>query len=142
MVTPSPAWQPANSSAAGRSESIAEVVAHELALLQPGVRADREAAVGLLHEAFREFGASGRVWDRAQIVDSLAADPGDTPAEPEDLQAVMLTDDVILLTYRARRPDRTSLRSSLWVRGEAGWKLLFHQGTVSPWSGMDQSMGD
>ncbi|MCA1846341.1 MAG: nuclear transport factor 2 family protein, partial [Actinobacteria bacterium] len=93
-------------------EAVAEVMAKELALLAPAVRSDRAAVASLLHEAFREFGASGRTWDRSRIVDTLATEPGDTAAEAEEMRAVRLGEDVILLTYRARRPDRVSLRSS------------------------------
>jgi hypothetical protein len=114
----------------GWEGAVREVVEKELALLRPAVRADPQAVVGLLHEEFREFGASGRMWNQAQIAASLAAETGDVAAEAEDLQAVRLADGVVLLTYRARRPDRVSLRSSLWVSGPAGWQLLFHQGTT------------
>jgi hypothetical protein len=93
------------------------------------VRADAAVVTSLLHEEFREFGASGTVWDRPAIVASLASDPGGPTAEAEDLMAVQLADDVVLVTYRARRPDRRSLRSSVWVRGAGGWEVLFHQGT-------------
>ena len=113
-----------------RDDAIAEVIDKELALLQPDVRADPEAVAGLLHDEFREFGASGRTWDRAQTIASLADETGEVWAEAEDMEAVRLADAVVLLTYRARRPDRVSLRSSVWVRGDAGWQLLFHQGTV------------
>jgi len=113
-------------------EAVAEVMAKELALLAPAVRSDRAAVASLLHEAFREFGASGRTWDRSRIVDTLATEPGDTAAEAEEMRAVRLGEDVILLTYRARRPDRVSLRSSLWVHGAVGWQLFFHQGTPCP----------
>jgi probable F420-dependent oxidoreductase len=112
--------------------SVAEVIANELALLRPAVRSDRAAVLRLLHDSFREFGASGRTWDRHEIADALAAEPGTEAAEVEDMQAVRLSPDVILLTYRARRPDRTSLRSSVWVKGPSGWQLFFHQGTTRP----------
>jgi ribonuclease HI len=110
--------------------AVREVVEKEMELLRPAVRADRQMVVGLLHEQFREFGASGRMWNQAEIAASLAAETGDVAAEAEDLQAVRLADDVVLLTYRARRPDRVSLRSSLWVCSPAGWQLFFHQGTI------------
>jgi ribonuclease HI len=116
----------------GWDDVLHEVVEKELALLRPAVRADRQKVLGLLHEQFREFGASGRMWTQAQIVASLAAEPGEVVAEAEDLQAVRLAEDVVLLTYRARRPDRVSLRSSLWVCSPDGWELLFHQGTTCP----------
>jgi ribonuclease HI len=38
--------------------------------------------------------------------------------------------DAILLTYRSTRAGRDALRSSTWIRDDAGtWLLLFHQGT-------------
>jgi hypothetical protein len=41
--------------------------------------------------------------------------------------------EVILLTYRTRRPDRVTLRSSVWRRDAEGrWRLVFHQGTIGP----------
>src|SRR5207302_8154735 len=80
-------------------EAVADVVAKELALLRPAVRGDRAVVDGLLHEAFREFGASGRTWDRSGIADTLATDPGDVAAEAEEMRAVRLGEDVIFLTY-------------------------------------------
>jgi len=117
---------------AGSDRALAEVIAKEFALLDPAVRGDRSAVVGFLHEAFREFGASSRIWDRSEIADALARDPGGVTVEAEDLQAVRLDDHVILLTYRARRPGRETLRSSIWIHGTAGWQLFFHQGTGVP----------
>lgn len=113
------------------SEDLAEVIDKELALLQPGLRSNPEAVLGMLHESFREFGASGRAWDRDEIAAELAEAPG-PGATAQDMRAVRLSDDVVLLTYVARRPDRLSLRSSLWVRGDDGWRLFFHQGTPCP----------
>ena len=109
-------------------EELQGVIEKELALLRPATRSNPEAVLGLLHEGFLEFGASGRVWDRAGIVAALAAGPG-PGAVAEDMRALRLGTDVVLLTYVARRPDRVSLRSSLWVRDDAGWRLVFHQGT-------------
>src|SRR5206468_12132997 len=108
-----------------------EVLAKELSLLRPNVRARPDVVIGLLHESFCEFGASGRSWDRAGVVEALAADPG-VGAEVENMQALRLGPDAVLLTYVARRPDRRTLRSSVWIRAGDGWQLVFHQGTVSP----------
>jgi hypothetical protein len=107
-----------------------QVVASELRLLDPTVRRSRSAAGELLDPEFREFGAFGRVWDRASILDSMAAE--DAPrATADDVAATRVTDDAILVTYRVRRGDRTTLRSSLWRRRDGGpWQLYFHQGTV------------
>lgn len=68
-------------------QSVTEVLAKELALLRPAVRGDRATVVALLHEDFVEFGASGRIWNRAQIADALARDPGDVTPEAEEMRA-------------------------------------------------------
>jgi ribonuclease HI len=109
---------------------LAQVVAAELRLLDPTVRRSRDAAGALLDPDFREFGAFGRVWDRASILDSMAAE--EAPAvTAEGVTASRVTPDAVLVTYRARRGDRKTLRSSLWRRQDGGpWRLYFHQGTV------------
>jgi ribonuclease HI len=108
-----------------------EVVAKELSLLRADTRADAAEVAGLLHDDFREFGASGRVWDRDSVAKALAAEPGDG-AEAHDLDAVRLADNVVLLTYATGPPAGTALRSSLWVRVDGTWRIFFHQGTPAP----------
>jgi len=107
---------------------LARVVALERALLDPAVRAAPGEVLRLLHPEFCEVGASGRVWDREAIVAALAAEPGGG-ASVSRLAARFVSPDVALVTYRAREGDGASLRSTLWVRGEDGWRARFHQGT-------------
>jgi hypothetical protein len=113
------------------ADDVAEVISRELSLLQPAVRSNPHAVLSLLHDEFREFGASGRTWDKGEIAAALADEPG-PGAEARDVQAVPLGADVVLVTYVARRPDRDTLRSSVWVRDLGGWRLFFHQGTSCP----------
>jgi ribonuclease HI len=105
-----------------------EVVALELRLLDPGVRADCGEVERLLHPEFREIGASGRLWDRESMVAALAEDPG-TGATASEMEARVVDDGVVLVTYVAESAAGRSRRSSVWVRGEDGWRVLFHQGT-------------
>ena len=107
--------------------SLDEVVALELSLLDPEVRRSPERVERLLHPDFREFGASGHAWDREAIVASLAAQPGTGWAATE-VDAREVSGGVVLVTYRTAG----SLRSSLWVDGPDGWRILFHQGTPVP----------
>jgi hypothetical protein len=104
-----------------------QVIANELLLLSPEIRASPEAVRALLHEQFREFGASGTIWDREPIVAALS-DDGE-PMTATEMRAALLASDVAHVTYRAHRGGRTTLRSSVWLRAEDGWKLYFHQGT-------------
>ena len=107
-----------------------QVVDGELALLRPDVRRDPEQVVALLPPDFQEFGASGRVWDRGSIVSVTSGT--DAPIQATDLRTRDLGADAVLVTYRSREPGREALRSSVWLRDpDAGWLLLFHQGTPS-----------
>ncbi|GAA1279053.1 nuclear transport factor 2 family protein [Pseudonocardia aurantiaca] len=111
---------------------VQDVVERELRLQDPAVRHTRSAAAELLDREFHEFGASGRVWGRDSILDMMA-DHEAPPPTPDNIAATRLGEDVILLTYRTRRPERTALRSSLWRRRDGGpWRIYFHQGTVQP----------
>lgn len=105
------------------------VVAGELSLLDPDVRASRSAASALLDDKFHEFGSSGTVWDRESILDAMLVGT-DPPPEVVDMTATRLAPDVILLTYRTRRPGRATLRSSIWRRTQGRWAIYFHQGTA------------
>jgi hypothetical protein len=99
-------------------------------LLTPEVRATRAELERLLHEQFVEIGASGRMWDRAAIVEALAAEGAQPASVVEEFALRMVAPDVALVTYRARRGEALSWRSSIWRwQGEQGWRMLFHQGT-------------
>ena len=112
-------------------EPFAEVLALELALLRPEVRRDVERVRELLDEDFREIGASGRLWTREETLAALAADHDQERVTVDELQAVELTQDLVLLTYRSDRAGRRARRSSIWRRADGRWRLLHHQGTVT-----------
>jgi hypothetical protein len=85
----------------------------------------------LLAEDFVEFGSSGRVFRRADI---LAALRDETPVTitASDFLLHPLGPDAALLTYRTVRhgePPFHALRSSIWRRDGDAWRMVFHQGT-------------
>ena len=110
---------------------IDQVVALERRLLQPSVRASSRELTALLDPDFREVGASGRVWDRASIIESLTRAGGSsTSVRDEEMEASLLADDIVLLTYVSVAAGRRARRTSIWKLDEAaGWRLLHHQGT-------------
>jgi hypothetical protein len=110
------------------ASALDEVVALELRLLDPETRRSPAEVERLLHPEFREIGASGRVWDRDSIVANLAANPGE-PARATEVTARFVADRAVLVTYAAESAGVRSLRSSLWVGEDGGWRVLFHQGT-------------
>jgi hypothetical protein len=109
----------------------AHLIELELRLQLSTTRKDAAALAQLLSEDFREFGASGRVWNRASIIAELSAE---TPNEiiSENFECQRLSNKLALLTYECRNPTRRTLRSSLWRLEGDNWRLLFHQGTVIP----------
>lgn len=112
----------------GMDDAATEVIALEVALLQPGNRTDGPFLRRVLHPDFVEFGSSGRIWDVETITLALGSDPGPTAPVATGFTPLRISDKAILLTYRT--PQR--LRSSLWLYDEvAGWQLRFHQGTPS-----------
>jgi hypothetical protein len=106
----------------------------ETDLLQPEVRRSPEALSSLLAEEFCEFGSSGRTYTKQAIIDYL---PTQSPlgVSIDDFSVTILAAGVALVKYRAARRSQSvpgesiSLRSSLWVRRDNRWQMIFHQGT-------------
>ena len=106
-------------------------------LLKSDVRNFPAQVAELLADDFVEFGASGRMFNRDQVVESLRDEP---PAEREltNFRTRDLAPGVVLVTYRVARrgapggTPESSLRSSIWKLSDGKWRMLFHQGTPSP----------
>jgi hypothetical protein len=107
----------------------------EVMLHQPAVRSDPEKLARLLHERFREFGRSGRIYTRGEILSEFSQVPPAYEVWSQDFQAELLSEGVVLLTYRSAHINRDgelerhTNRASLWQQTEHGWQLLFHQAT-------------
>ena len=107
----------------------------ETELLQTAVRHQAARVDALLADDFVEIGASGRVWSKAAIIESLQEEP---PIERlmTDFKAASVGPGVVLVTYRVERREPgealvVSLRSSLWVLEGDRWRMRFHQGTLA-----------
>lgn len=89
----------------------------------------------LLAEDFYEFGSSGNVWTKADILTRLPAENKTAPAiESRDFSMRKIAADTFFVTYISFRTiegkeERTALRSSLWKKNGSGWQMIFHQGT-------------
>jgi hypothetical protein len=105
----------------------------EESLLLASVRKSGRVAQ-LLADNFVEFGSSGRLFTKEQIVASLCAE-SPTIVTTTEFKVVLLAPGAALVTYRAHRhtePPVYTLRSSLWQMQNGQWKMIFHQGTLSP----------
>ena len=91
-------------------------------------RGDRSWMDQRLARDFTEFGQSGRRYTRAEILD---LDVGEIHATLplRDLQCRRLGGGVALVTYQADVDGLLSNRSSIWRLTDAGWQMVFHQGT-------------
>lgn len=106
-----------------------ELLQLEQRLLDPAVRGSPGAVIPLLHHDFLEFGSRGRVYTRDAIVQMMVQEtPGVVKIRDFDVREV--SDDVALVTYRTiGQEGRETLRSSIWLLGNSGWQIVFHQGT-------------
>ncbi len=105
--------------------------------MDPVFRKNRDQVSALLAEEFREFGSSGRIWNKATILEFLTSESPQPAPRIADFTVQCLGPETALATYRAvpeQSPNapQASLRSSLWIRSKHGWQMLFHQGTKIP----------
>lgn len=100
----------------------------EESLLRPEVRRSSDELDRLLASDFTEFGSSGAVSGKDDVIEALAEE---TPIQRalEDFRAERLAPDVALVTYRSRRgtggAERHFLRSAIWRLDD---EMVFHQG--------------
>ncbi|MGY9065256.1 nuclear transport factor 2 family protein [Streptomyces sp. CAS3] len=116
-----------------RKQAVRAAIDGEMRLLDPAVRAVPALVLELLDPEFTEFGASGRRWDVDSIltVTSGGSVSAESPVEVSDMSGVLLAPGVVHLTYFADNQGRRAWRSSLWRLTETGWRMYFHQGTLT-----------
>jgi hypothetical protein len=106
----------------------------EQRLAQVGRKLSAEDASSLIADDFVEFGASGKIWSKADIIAAMSQW---TPIERtvENFSVRELSASVCLVTYKVvgvtkdRRASPFSLRSSIWRYTGGRWQIIFHQGT-------------
>lgn len=113
------------------------LVAREPLFHRPGHGTTRIEADALASPDFMEIGASGRVYSREYVlgvVDERDRRGEVDVLEPTEAACRELAPGLFQLTYRLAQGDRETWRSSLWRRtpgrGDDGWQVVFHQGTV------------
>lgn len=105
-------------------------------LLEPEVRRSVKELEILLADNFVEFGSSGRMYNKQQVIDGLMI-PSTAQMTIMDFEVKLLAPGVALATYRVIKLNNQgeetnySLRSSIWKLHEGRWQMVFHQGTPS-----------
>lgn len=106
-----------------------ELAANEMEMLDPAVRSDPVRVRELLHEDFIEFGSTGRVYNKKILVEMLRTERPST-VSIRDFTVRPLSSDTALVTYRTvGQAGQEARRSSVWVRQDGVWRMVFHQGT-------------
>jgi hypothetical protein len=107
----------------------------EESLWRAETRFDRDHINDVLAPDFFEFGRSGSVYRREDILEDML----DVPAQPIDATLPLakfavrsIAADVALVTYVSEvtygEVKEVANRSSLWSRHAGGWRIRFHQG--------------
>ena len=123
------------------SARLAQIRSLEEALHRPFVRRSRDALEQLLAQNFVEFGSSGAMYRRDELIARLVQEDDVESQEQSKMNAfdyvlTSISDDAFLLTYRTRHweedgTQRHVLRSSIWKDMDGRWQMLFHQGTLT-----------
>jgi ribonuclease HI len=114
------------------SDDVEELIGLEKLLMDPDFRQESAEVAALLAMGFMEYGASGREWTAREILTHLVQEPPQPAPRLENMVVRGLAEDAALVTYRAIREDRITLRSSVWVSERGQWRIVFHQGTSVP----------
>ncbi|SFU16343.1 ribonuclease HI [Pseudovibrio denitrificans] len=97
-------------------------------LLLPSVRGDHQQLELLLHPDFIEIGASGRMYDRAQILDALPEEAADYPVRTiENFRLRELSSGLVQVFYSI--VENETQRTSIWKFEGEQWSMIYHQGT-------------
>lgn len=101
----------------------------EVELVNPSARENLDRMKELLAEGFEEFGSSGKVITKSDVLKA----EGPLPAyKLSDFSVHILGEKAALVKYRASTSDHSSYRSSIWVKYGKRWQMLHHQSTVVP----------
>lgn len=91
------------------------VISLEKSLLEVETRSNVIKLQNLLHDDFTEFGSSGKVYNKQDILESLPQEEFRL-LEIESINTKKLSDSCILLTYKLFSGNEPhSTRSSIWV---------------------------
>ncbi|AIO19013.1 hypothetical protein KQ51_01136 [Candidatus Izimaplasma bacterium HR1] len=87
----------------------------------------------ILHKNFKEFGMSGSIFSKEDILNNLDLNL-ESKFPFKNLEVKQIDEISYLITYQAEVIEKTksikSNRSSIWI-GRDSFQLLFHQGTLT-----------
>ena len=105
----------------------------ELKLLTTNLKGDSALIDELLSDDFEEISSNGQINPRGDVVNWLLGKDNHIQWSLTDFRIKVLTDDLVMAIYVARKlndPNSTSkgsVRTSIWKHQGDRWKMLFHQ---------------
>ena len=103
----------------------------EASFQRPPAGCTRDDFERMIAESFWEIGASGRRYDRQDVLQTVDARMSAPPAgawDTSDVRCAQLCATTFLLSYALRQPQRLSRRSTIWRHTDGQRQMLFHQG--------------
>jgi len=109
------------------------LITQEAALLTHEVRSNASILNRLIADDFIEYGASGAVFGKLEVLERLPTEEGPR-IHGQDFVGRRLGSDVVQIVFRTIISDAGSsqyaVRSSIWRFQDDAWQMVFHQGTT------------
>lgn len=115
------------------AEILAELMAREPIFHRPELGTKRADFDRMMAPEFWEIGASGKVYERAFVLDLLEErheTPESEELQPSNFRIRELAPNLFLLHYDLLQGERKTRRTTIWQRHGNEWKIVFHQGTI------------
>jgi hypothetical protein len=95
----------------------------------------KEDIMAQMSDDFWEVGASGNVYTKEEVLETLLARYNNPTYEDiweaKDFECRKIAPNNYLLTYTLiQNKTRITRRSTIWRKELSGWKIFYHQGTV------------
>lgn len=120
-----------NRSVSIKADDRKKIYALEISLLDPQVRKNIKELDRLIANNFYEIGASGKVYDKNNVLARLPLEQNDEIlGEVIDFDIDNITEYLIRANYILEEKTRRTRRTSIWQRQNDNYQMIFHQGTV------------
>ena len=98
----------------------------EKALLSNEVRRNVDVLNLLIADSFVEFGKSGRVWNKCDILASLPLE-NEINYEILNFSVIFETLNIVCVEYKLSESGEISLRRSIWKFIDERWQMVLHR---------------
>ncbi len=103
-----------------------EILHLEKALLSNEVRRNVEALSELIADDFIEFGKSGKVWNKGDVLASLPLE-NEIQYEIANFRVTFETSSIVCVEYQLSEDGEISLRRSIWKFIDERWQMVLHK---------------